>query len=89
MTNSATVHANSATAHTTTHTAHAPTHHHSGGSRVDTHLLLLVLFAILLPPLAVFLKRKCGVELVLSILLTICFWFPGMLYALAIVFDMI
>ncbi|AAS51305.1 ACR079Wp [Eremothecium gossypii ATCC 10895] len=44
-----------------------------------------VIIAIFLPPVAVFLARGWGVECIVDLLLTIFFFFPGMLYALYIV----
>ena len=52
----------------------------SGGS--DVGIVLLVILAILLPPLAVFLARGVGTEFWISVLLTIFFWVPGIIYAL-------
>ncbi len=51
----------------------------------ETNTLLLVIIAILLPPLAVGLKEGVGGHLVLSIILTLLFWLPGLLHALYIV----
>lgn len=47
--------------------------------------LLLVIIAILLPPLAVGLKEGIGLHLILNIVLCILFWIPGLLHALYIV----
>jgi uncharacterized membrane protein YqaE (UPF0057 family) len=47
--------------------------------------LLLVIIAILLPPLAVGLKEGIGMQLVLSIILTLIFYVPGLVHALWIV----
>ncbi len=55
----------------------------------DVELLLLVILAIILPPLAVLLARGTGSEFLLSIILTILFWVPGEIYALLVVFDVI
>jgi uncharacterized membrane protein YqaE (UPF0057 family) len=44
--------------------------------------VLLVILAILLPPLAVALKDGIGGPFVLSIFLTLLFWIPGVIYAL-------
>ncbi len=52
---------------------------------LSTNTLLLVIIAILLPPLAVGLKEGVGGQLVLSIILTICFYVPGLLHALWVV----
>lgn len=51
----------------------------------STNTLLLVIIAILLPPLAVGLKVGVGGHLILSIILTLCFWLRGLLHALWIV----
>jgi len=51
----------------------------------DDRVLLLVIIAILLPPLAVFLKAGVGLHLVLSIVLTLLFYVPGLIHALYIV----
>lgn len=47
--------------------------------------LLLVILAILLPPVAVLLKAGVGLHLVLSIVLTLAFVIPGIIHALWIV----
>ncbi|MDF1628516.1 MAG: YqaE/Pmp3 family membrane protein [Alcanivoracaceae bacterium] len=44
--------------------------------------LLLVIIAILLPPLAVFLKNGAGKDLIINIILCLFFYVPGMLHAL-------
>ena len=41
--------------------------------------LIELLFSILLPPIGVFLRRGCGVDLVINILLTFLGYFPGTL----------
>ena len=48
----------------------------------ETNTLLLVIIAILLPPVAVLLKDGVGLHLVLSIVLTLLFWLPGFIHAL-------
>lgn len=48
----------------------------------DTNTLLLIIIAILLPPVAVLLKDGVGLHLVLSIVLTLLFWLPGFIHAL-------
>ena len=45
----------------------------------------LIILAILLPPLAVYLKQGGGKQLLISIILTICFILPGIIHALWIV----
>jgi uncharacterized membrane protein YqaE (UPF0057 family) len=47
--------------------------------------LLLVILAILLPPLAVFLKTNSAKTTILSLLLCLFFWIPGVIYALWVV----
>ena len=49
--------------------------------------LLLVILAILLPPLAVFLVDGIGTTFWISLLLTLLFWLPGVIYALYIIFS--
>jgi len=44
--------------------------------------IVLVILAILLPPLAVFLKKGTGQEFVISIILTLCGYLPGQIFAL-------
>lgn len=51
----------------------------------NTNQLLLVIIAILLPPLAVGLKAGIGGALILNIVLTILFYVPGLLHALWVV----
>ena len=53
--------------------------------KLDTNTLLQVIIAILLPPVAVFLKRGAGMALVINIVLTICLFVPGLIHALLIV----
>ena len=57
--------------------------------KLDTNTLLLVIIAILLPPVAVFLKKGAGMELVIGIVLTILFYVPGIIYALLVVLGKI
>ena len=47
--------------------------------------LILVILAILLPPLAVFLKTKSGKDTIINVVLCFLFWLPGMLHALWLV----
>lgn len=55
----------------------------------EVTFLLLILLAILLPPVAVFLKRGISTSFWISLILTLLFWIPGVIYALLIVFDAI
>jgi uncharacterized membrane protein YqaE (UPF0057 family) len=47
--------------------------------------ILLIIIAILLPPLAVFLKSGVGKDLLINIILCLLFWIPGVLHALWVV----
>jgi len=47
--------------------------------------ILLIILAILLPPLGVFLKEGAGKGLVINIILCVCFWIPGIIHALWVV----
>lgn len=52
----------------------------------DSELLLLVILAILLPPLAVFLyEGSITINFWLSLILTLIFWLPGIIFALVII----
>lgn len=51
----------------------------------DVALLLLVILAIILPPVAVFLVKGLKIQFWLSLILTLLFWLPGVIYALLIV----
>ncbi len=44
--------------------------------------ILLVIIAILLPPLAVFLNNGAGKDLLINIVLCLFFYVPGILHAL-------
>ncbi|MBK7885425.1 MAG: YqaE/Pmp3 family membrane protein [Chitinophagaceae bacterium] len=49
-------------------------------------LCLLVILAILLPPLAVYLHQgEINTKFWISLLLTLLFWLPGIIYALIVV----
>ncbi|MEP5253703.1 MULTISPECIES: YqaE/Pmp3 family membrane protein [Winogradskyella] len=43
--------------------------------------LITIILSILLPPLAVFLNRGLGTEFLISLLLTLVGWLPGVIYA--------
>lgn len=52
----------------------------------STNTLLLVILAILLPPLAVYLHQgEINSKFWISLLLTLLFWVPGVIYALIVV----
>jgi len=55
----------------------------------DVELLLMVIIAIILPPVAVLIARGFGGAFLLNIILTILFILPGVIHALLIVFDAI
>ena len=59
----------------------------AGSSVTSTNTALLVVAAVLLPPLAVFLDRGIGTEFWISLVLTILAWVPGVLYALWVVLS--
>lgn len=47
--------------------------------------LILIIIAIILPPLSVLLKKGIGMPLLLNIVLTLLFYVPGLIHALMIV----
>ena len=47
--------------------------------------LILIILAILLPPIAVFLKTGVGLQLIINIVLCLFFYIPGILHALWLV----
>lgn len=55
------------------------------GSDLQTNQLLLIIIAVLIPPLAVGLKTGIGVPLIINIVLTLFFYIPGLLHALWVV----
>lgn len=44
--------------------------------------IVLIILAILLPPIAVFLKSGMGKDLLINIVLCLLFFFPGVVHAL-------
>jgi uncharacterized membrane protein YqaE (UPF0057 family) len=55
-------------------------------SKAETELWLLIILCILLPPLAVYLHEgEINTKFWISILLTLLFWLPGVIYALIVV----
>ncbi|WP_438951176.1 YqaE/Pmp3 family membrane protein [Porticoccus sp.] len=44
--------------------------------------MLLIIASLLLPPLAVFLKKGAGKDLLINVVLCLFFWVPGILHAL-------
>lgn len=59
------------------------------GTMADVPFILLVILAILLPPLAVWLHAEDVTKLVISIILTLLFWLPGIIYAFLVLFDVV
>lgn len=58
----------------------------AAGEEVSTNTVLLAILAILLPPLAVGLhEHALNGKFWLSVLLTLLFWLPGVIYALIVV----
>ena len=56
------------------------------GQEPSTNTLLLVILCILLPPLAVYLHQgEINNKFWISLLLTLLFWLPGVIYALIVV----
>jgi len=47
--------------------------------------ILLIILAIIFPPLAVFLKNGAGKDLVINIILCIFFYLPGIIHGLWVV----
>ncbi|WP_205510893.1 YqaE/Pmp3 family membrane protein [Longitalea arenae] len=60
------------------------------GRAAEADQVLLAILAILLPPLAVYLKEEeITSRFWISIILTLLFWIPGVIFALLVVFDAI
>lgn len=58
------------------------------GSDGSTDTVLLAILAILLPPLAVYLHQgEINNKFWISLLLTLIFWLPGVIYALIVIFG--
>ncbi|KZT60473.1 UPF0057-domain-containing protein [Calocera cornea HHB12733] len=47
--------------------------------------IIKIIFAVILPPLGVFLERGCGVDLLINVLLTCLGYIPGIIHALYII----
>ncbi|MBL0133826.1 MAG: YqaE/Pmp3 family membrane protein [Chitinophagaceae bacterium] len=62
----------------------------AAGKKADDNTILLAILAILLPPLAVYLKEDAiTTHFWISLILTLLFWLPGVIYAMLVVFDVI
>jgi len=58
------------------------------GKAAETSTVLLVILAILLPPLAVYLHEdEINSRFWISLVLTLLFWIPGVIYALIVVLS--
>lgn len=58
----------------------------NAGEPITTNTLLLVIIAILLPPLAVFLHQgELNSKFWIALLLTLLFYLPGLIYALVVI----
>jgi uncharacterized membrane protein YqaE (UPF0057 family) len=44
--------------------------------------VILIILAILLPPLAVYLKTKSAKDTIINLILSLFFWLPGVIHAL-------
>lgn len=47
--------------------------------------ILLIILAIILPPVSVALKKGAGKDLLINIILTLFFYIPGLIHALILV----
>lgn len=54
-------------------------------SDVSENQLLLVIIAILLPPVAVLIKSGLGLAFILNLVLCLLFYIPGLIHALYVV----
>jgi uncharacterized membrane protein YqaE (UPF0057 family) len=53
-------------------------------------MVLLVILAVIIPPLAVYIhQEELNIKFWVSILLTLCFWIPGVIYSLLVVLNAI
>lgn len=60
------------------------------GMDADDRTILLVVLAIILPPLAVYLHENAiNTKFWISLLLTLLFWVPGVIYALLVVLGVV
>jgi len=58
----------------------------AGKAEPSDNTVLLVILAILLPPLAVYLSQgQINSKFWISLILTLCFWIPGVIYALILI----
>lgn len=53
--------------------------------RLAMPTIILIILAILLPPLAVYLKTNSGKQTIINLILCFFFWLPGVLHALYLI----
>ncbi len=59
-------------------------------ARASVGLALLIVLAIILPPLAVFLHQgEINTKFWISLVLSLLFWVPGIIYAFLVIFDVV
>ncbi|KAF8697167.1 hypothetical protein HU200_036165 [Digitaria exilis] len=51
----------------------------------NTATCIDIILAIILPPLGVFFKCGCSIEFLISIVLTVFGWIPGIIYAVWVI----
>jgi uncharacterized membrane protein YqaE (UPF0057 family) len=56
-------------------------------SRFTMPTIILIILAILLPPLAVYLKTNSGKQTIINLILCLFFWVPGVLHALYLILS--
>ncbi|QIR13145.1 YqaE/Pmp3 family membrane protein [Shewanella aestuarii] len=54
---------------------------------MSANKILLIILAVLLPPVAVFLKKGVGKDLLINIILCIFFYVPGIIHALWVILQ--
>jgi uncharacterized membrane protein YqaE (UPF0057 family) len=54
-------------------------------SKKSGNIILEIIISIILPPLAVFLRKGAGKDLLINIILCLFFYLPGILHALWVV----
>ena len=54
-------------------------------ARPSMPTIILIILAILLPPLAVYLKTNSGKQTIINLILCFFFWIPGVLHALYLI----
>jgi len=54
-------------------------------ARIVMPTIILIILAILLPPLAVYLKTNSGKQTIINLILCLFFWVPGILHTLYLI----